>query len=333
MTPKRSERLTIISLGSDIDSNEFARDVAAGLTSTPKALLPKYFYDDLGSRLFEAICLLPEYYLTRAESEILSSNADEIAGSVAGAVRLIEFGSGSSEKTRFLIEAFLRRQHTLHYLPVDISRMSLERSAREMLHDYPGLSVTAYAMRYAAALSRFSAEPPVTGVRNLALFLGSNIGNFDAEESRAFLQGVRKVVGKGGALLLGADLRKSPDVLLPAYNDSLGVTAAFNLNILVRINRELGGEFDISTFEHRVKYDQERGRVEMHIASTRPQAVRIEALDLEIDFAEGETIHTEDSYKFDLAQLSALAADTGFSLDQSWRDSLGRFSFNLLVAG
>ena len=332
MTPRQSERLNITGLSSDVDSNAFARDVIEGLTSMPKTLPSKYFYDDLGSRLFEAICRLPEYYLTRSEAEILTSNADEVAASVDGPIRLIEFGSGNAEKTRYLIEAFLRRQKQLAYVPVDISRTSLERSSREMLLDYPGLTVNAYAMDYYGALRRLGADGTAPPARNLALFLGSNIGNFDMEESRAFLRGIRNMLDKGGALLLGADLKKSPDVLLPAYDDALGVTAAFNLNILGRINRELGGEFDLATFEHKAIYNELLGRIEMHLVSRTRQAVRVRSLSADIAFRVGETIHTENSYKFDLDQLAALAKDTGFSLARSWLDGRGWFSFNLLAA-
>ena len=332
MTRVQLERLTIRGLNLDAGGNSFAQDVAEGLTSTPKTLPPKYFYDGLGSRLFEAICRLPEYYLTRSEAEILTTNSDEIAASVEGPVRLIEFGSGNSEKTRCLIEAFLRRQKQLHYVPVDISWSSLERSSRELLRDYPGLTVTAYAMEYYAALARLSEGEARPSARNVALFLGSNIGNFDEEESRAFLRGVRTMLDDGGALLLGADLKKSTGVLLPAYDDALGVTAAFNLNILGRINRELGGEFNLKTFEHKAAYNDRLSRIEMRLMSRIRQVVPIRALSVDIAFEEGETIHTENSYKFDLDQLAGIAKNSGFSLTRSWFDESNWFSFNFLAA-
>jgi dimethylhistidine N-methyltransferase len=289
----------------------------------------------LGSQLFEAICRLPEYYLTRAESEILHDNADEITGSIKGPVRLLELGSGSAEKTRLLIEALLARQAELHYLPIDISEASLERSSRELLQLYPRLRITAFAADYFTALRALASERFVEreGARTLALFLGSNIGNFDAEESRQFLREVRRVLRSGDGLLIGADLKKSADVLVPAYDDALKVTAAFNLNLLVRINRELGGDFQVSKFEHRAVYNQELGRIEVYIVSREAQRARINAIDTEIRFERGETIHTENSYKFDLEQLAALARDTGFSLERTWLDGPRRFSFNLFTAG
>src|SRR5262245_59263264 len=326
-------RLTVLRLSEDGDSNAFARDVRAGLVQTPKSLPPKYFYDELGSRLFEAICWLPEYYLTRAESEILQTSAAEIVAAVEGPVRLLELGSGSAEKTRHLIEALLAKQPELHYLPVDISDSSLELSSQRLLRLYPGLRITAFAADYFTALQALARRVPADpNCRTVALFLGSNIGNFGRDESRQFLHAVRKLLRRGDALLLGADLKKSHDVLIPAYDDSLGVTAAFNLNLLSRINRELGGDFDVRKFEHRAIYNEEHGRIEMHLASRERQVVRIRALDLEIRFEEGETICTENSYKFDRDHLSVLAKDTGFSLTKTWNDSAHLFSFNLFVA-
>lgn len=328
------DRFIIRHLAQGGDSDSFARDVRAGLTSNPKRLLPKYFYDELGSQLFEAICRLPEYYLTRAESEILRVNAREITGSVPGPVRVVELGSGSAEKTRYLIEALLARQAGLHYLPIDISEASLERSSRELLQIYPGLRITAFAGDYFTALRALAKERLTDGAhkRTLALFLGSNIGNFDAGESRQFLREVRSVLSAGDGLLMGADLKKSADVLVPAYDDALKVTAAFNLNLLVRINRELGGDFRIENFEHRALYNEGLGRIEVYIVSREAQRARIQAIDAEIFFERGEMIHTENSYKFDLEQLARLARDTGFSLERTWLDGHRRFSFNLFTA-
>lgn len=327
------DRLTLHRLAQGGDKSALAEDARAGLTSRPKTLPPKYFYDELGSRLFEAICALPEYYLTRAESEILSSYADDIVSSIGGSTgapaRLVELGSGSAEKTRFLIEALLRRQPALHYLPVDISAASLERSSVELLQLYPRLRVTAYAADYFTALREL--VPARAGERTAALFLGSNIGNFAQREAADFLLAVRKVLKAEDSLLLGADLKKSADILIPAYDDALGVTAAFNRNLLVRINRELGADFCVEKFRHLALYDEERGRVEAHLVSTARQTVRLAALDLEIGFDEGETIHTENSYKFDLEQLRELARATGFHLERSWLDGARRFSFNLFA--
>ncbi|HKS40906.1 MAG TPA: L-histidine N(alpha)-methyltransferase [Blastocatellia bacterium] len=324
------DRLTMRRLAQGGNPDAFADDVRRGLTAKPKILFPKYFYDDLGSKLFEAICRLPEYYLTRAEREILSHHAREIADSIEGPVRLIELGSGSAEKTRYLIEALLERQKELHYLPIDISDESLESSSRELLKAYPELRITAYASDYFTAL-RAIAETD-SSQRTIALFLGSNIGNLDPEEAQDFFREVRNVLRPTDALLVGADLKKSAAVLVPAYDDPLGVTAAFNLNLLVRINRELGGQFDIKKFEHRAIYNEELGRVELYLVSLARQTVRIQAIDVEASFEEGETIYTESSYKFDLERLAELARAPGFSLEQTWFDSARRFSFNLFVA-
>jgi len=316
------------------DSNAFATDVYSGLSSKPKVLPPKYFYDDLGSALFEAICRLPEYYLTRAESELLGDYSKEIVGAIEGPVRLIELGSGSAEKTRHLIEAWLERQEHLHYLPIDISDVSLERSSRELLHSYPRLRITAYAADYFTALAALARSDQGSSLRErtVVLFLGSNIGNFNPEESRAFLGEVRKMLHPGNILLIGADLKKSRDILEPAYDDALGVTSAFNLNLLVRINRELGGDFDIRKFHHRAFYNERLGRVEIHLVSRSAQSVVVRDINLEARFDEGETIQTENSYKFDVEQLEALARDTGFSLEKTWFDRGEKFSFNLFAA-
>lgn len=328
------QRLTVHRLAHGGDSNAFATDVYSGLSSKPKMLPPKYFYDDLGSALFEAICRLPEYYLTRAESELLLDYSKEIVGAIEGPVRLIELGSGSAEKTRYLIEAWLERQEELHYLPIDISDVSLERSSAELLHAYPRLRITAYAADYFTALAALarSEQGSRRRERTVVLFLGSNIGNFNPEESRAFLLEVRKMLHPGDCLLIGADLKKSRDILEPAYDDALGVTAAFNLNLLVRINRELGGDFDVRRFNHKAVYNEQLGRVEIHLVSRSNHTVRIRDIDLEAKFDEGESIQTENSYKFDVGQLKSLARETGFSLEKTWFDRAERFSFNLFAA-
>lgn len=332
-SPAADDRLAIHRLAEGGDSNAFASDVRAGLCATTKSLSPKYFYDELGSRLFEAICFLPEYYLTRAEGEILRTSADEIVAAVDGPVRLLELGSGSAEKTRYLIEALLAKQPELHYLPVDISDSSLEIASQRLLRLYPGLRITAFAADYFTALQALATRVPTDpNSRTVAVFLGSNIGNFGRDESRDFLRAVRKLLRPQDALLLGADLKKSPEILIPAYDDALGVTAAFNLNLLARINRELEGNFDVKKFKHSANYNDELGRIEIRLVSREPQIVRIRALDLEVTFDKGETIRTENSYKFDLELLSVIARDTGFSLAKTWFDGGRLFSFNLFVA-
>ncbi len=306
-----------------------AEDVRRGLSSQPKRFLPKYFYDELGSQLFEAICLLPEYYLTRAENEILTRYADQIIAEVDGEITLIEMGSGSASKTRLIIEALLRKQRELLFIPVDISASALDSSSRILLQSYPQLSIEAYAGDYFAGLAELE---KTTRARTLALFLGSNISNFDPEEALKFLRALRQVLHEGDALLLGADLKKDRATLEAAYNDALGVTAAFNLNVLARINRELGGNFDLRGFRHLALYNEELGRVEIYIESTRGQTVAITALDMTVDFAEGEQIHTENSHKYDLSDIANLAAETGFTRGRTWLDSEERFSSNLLLA-
>jgi len=315
-TPSRSE-------------DGFAADVRAGLTAQPKALPPKYFYDELGSHLFEAICHLPEYYLTRAETEILKRYAGEMVGRLDGSVTLVELGSGSAVKTRHLIEALLARQGRLCYQPIDISATMLEQSAYGLLKDYPSLQIAAQASDYTQGLGlagRGDAQ------KVLVLFLGSNIGNYDPGEALTLLREVRRVLRAGDGLLVGVDLKKSPAVLEAAYADALGVTAAFNLNLLLRINRELGADFDLAQFEHRAVYNRELGRVEMHLVSRTTQTVNISGLGLKVKLEAAETIHTENSYKYDLQQVAALAQETGFRRDGVWLDSQERFSCHLLLA-
>lgn len=316
-------------------SNDFAADIRAGLTQAQKQLFPKYFYDEIGSRLFDCICLLPEYYLTRAEDEILRRHADEIvqtAKSIRGAdLTLIELGSGSAQKTRLIIEALLRRQRELLYTPVDISVTALETSARLLLESYAPLRVAAYAGDYFKALERMVSLPE-NKQSKLVLFLGSNIGNFDRQEALAFLHALRRTMKAGDALLLGADLKKPRAVLEAAYDDPLGITAAFNLNLLARINRELDADFNLRQFKHHALYQESEGRVEMYLESCDEQDVNIRQLDLRIHFANGERIHTENSHKYDLEQLAQLAAQTGFDCVRTWFDSGRQFSSNLFVA-
>jgi L-histidine N-alpha-methyltransferase len=306
-----------------------AEDVRRGLSTKPKRFLPKYFYDQLGSQLFEAICLLPEYYLTRAENEILESFSDEIVAEIEGDATLIEMGSGSASKTRLIIEALLRKQAELLFIPVDISATALDSSSRILLQSYPLLKIEAYAADYFAGLSELG---KARKGRILALFLGSNISNFDPDEAFKFLRALRQVLSEGDALLLGADLKKDKKVLEAAYNDALGVTAAFNLNVLARINRELGGDFDLRAFQHRAFYNEEIGRVEIYIESLREQTVAIAQLDMEVQFVEGEQIHTENSYKYDLSDIGKLASETGFTRAQTWLDQKQQFSSSLLLA-
>lgn len=315
----------------ETSAGNFGRDVQAGLTASPKSLPPRWFYDDLGSSLFESICLLPEYYVTRAETDVLNTHRNEIVDAFGGAGRIVELGSGAARKTRILLDAITGRQPKLEYVPVDVDAAMLERSGRELLHEYPSLRVTAICSDFSKPSAALALLPRHRG-RTIVLFLGSTIGNLDPDDAIAMLRDLRASLAAGDALFLGADLRKSRAILQPAYDDALGVTAAFNLNMLARINRELGGRFELDTFRHRAFYDETHGRIEMHLVSTKSQKVRVDALDLEVSFAANETIHTESSYKHDDATLQAFAAGSGFTLERTWTDAQRRFANVLMTA-
>lgn len=287
----------------------FAAAICAGLSARPKSLPCRYFYDAEGSRLFEEICRQPEYYLTRAEREILVAHADEIAARPT----LVEFGSGNAEKTRLLIASARRR-----YVPIDISPSALDVEA--LRRDFPGLSVEPIAAEYREGLRRLERDGPM-----LVVFIGSNIGNFTRDEARGFLNGIAELMAPEDRLLLGVDLRKDPAVLEAAYDDAAGVTARFNLNLLARINRELGGTFDLDAFAHRATYDAVDGRVSMWLVSARAQRVRVGAD--AFDFAAGEAIHTEDSYKYSSEEIDAVAS--AFRMERRWFDAGGRFCLSL----
>jgi len=320
-------RLRLLGAGRELTLERFAAEVRAGLTATPKTLPCAYLYDAEGSRLFEEICALPEYYPTRAEEEILRENASAIADDLPDGVSVVELGSGSATKTRHLLDALLLREDGLTFVPVDISRTMLEESSRELLLEYPTLDVVGVAAEYADGLRAVRAE--VDGPQ-VVLWLGSNVGNLDRPNAVTFLHGVREGLTADDRMLVGVDLRKDIAVLQAAYDDQAGVTAAFNLNLLVRINRELGGHFDVDRFAHRAPWNADAGRIEMHLESLADQTVRIDALDLEVPFAKGETVHTESSHKYSTAEIDALAAAAGFEVEDRWLDSNERFSLQLL---
>jgi L-histidine N-alpha-methyltransferase len=322
-------RLVIHDLARRNGNTEFAEDVRRGLSSNPKQLFPKYLYDSLGSRLFDAICHVDEYYPTRAENEILTRHADEIVAGIPDCRTLIELGSGSADKTRSIIEAMLRRHTELLFIPVDISVSALEKSSRALLAAYPALHIEAYAADY---LDGLTAMQPLPSGPALMLFLGSNIGNFEKADALSFLQAIRRMLRPGDALLLGADLKKDRATLEAAYNDALGVTRAFIVNELARINRELGGNFDLWAFGLRSVYNEEAGCVEVFLESLRSQSVTISGLEMSITFAAGEWIHMEHSYKFDLDGLAEMGFQTGFGLEKTWLDSRQLFSSNLFRA-
>ena len=324
-----ASRLVIHDLARRNGHAEFAEDVRKGLLSSPKHLFPKYLYDELGSRLFEAICELDEYYLTRAEDQILKAHATEIVRCVPNCQTLIELGSGSAEKTRRVIDALIQQRGQLLFMPIDISATALAESSQALLGSYSNLRIQAYAADYYQALA---ALPDLGPNPVLFLFLGSNIGNFEPYEARQFLRAIRGVLRPQDTLLLGADLKKDRTTLEAAYNDALGVTRAFIVNELGRINRELSADFDLWAFGLRSSYNQALARVEVYLENLRAQTVNIRALDLQIDLAAGERILVENAYKYDAETLTSLGTDTGFVLERVWLDDQQRFSSNLFRA-
>jgi L-histidine N-alpha-methyltransferase len=324
-----ASRFTVLGEGVASQTADLAADVRAGLAERPRRLACRWFYDAAGARLFEEICALPEYYLTRAEHEILATHRADVVAALEPGTSLLELGSGNAEKTRILIEELLRRDRRLVYVPVDISRPTLEEAGRELVARYPGLEVRAIAAEYHEGLRRLG-QAGQEGPR-LVLWLGSNVGNLDRDEAARFLTRLRELSSPRDRLLIGIDLRKDARTLVAAYDDAQGVTARFNLNLLARINAELGGDFDPGAFRHRATYDDQAGRIQMHLVSLRPQRVTIRALGLVVDFAEGEAIHTEDSYKYSLAEIAALAGASGFRIDRQWLDSGRRFALSLLA--
>jgi len=309
---------------------EFAGEVRAGLTRTGQKELPsKYLYDDVGSALFEVISHLSEYGLTRADERLLRRYADDMADRVAGPVAIAELGSGSGRKTRWLLEAFCRRQQTSYY-PVEISHSALVMCERE-LSDIDAISIVGFEREYLDGLLEVAAYRK-SGQRLFVLFLGSTIGNFDRPAGVKFLSDVRCILQPGDSLLLGTDLEKSSAELLRAYDDALGVTAAFNLNLLARVNRELGADFDLGQFAHVARINSEARSVEMHLESKRRQVVNIPAAEVVVEFQEGETIWTESSHKYALAEIYQMARDAGFRCEVQWVDEQWPFAENLLIA-
>ena len=304
-------------------------DALAGLTASPKELPPKWFYDDRGSELFEEITRLPEYYPTRAEREILRDRAGEIA-SISGAHTLVELGSGSAEKTGLLLDA-LRAQGTLRrYVPVDVSEAALRAAAERVQAAYPGLAVQAVVSDFEEHLGLPARSPDPASPRMVA-FLGSTIGNLVPAQRADFLASVRAELDAGGSLLLGTDLVKDPATLVAAYDDTAGVTAAFNKNVLSVINSELGGDFDLDAFAHVAVWDAEAEWIEMRLRSLTDQAVKISALDIAVPFGEGEEMRTEVSAKFRAEGVRAELAAAGFEMRAWWTDARGRFGLSLSV--
>ena len=327
-TTAQSDRLEIVELPRASATHSFADDVREGLSADHKHLSSKYFYDALGSALFDAITYLPEYYLTRAETEILRDWGWEIVRVLDEPIEFLELGSGSATKTRILIEEALRVQSDLRYSPIDISADALRSSSSILVDSYPQLSVRAYAGDYFTVLASKAVR---FDRRALAMLMGSNIGNYTPEAAGALVALVGAVLRPGDGLLIGVDRKKDSGTLELAYDDPAGVTAAFDRNILGRINRELGGTFELRNFDHVARYNDRRGCVESFLQSRFAQRVRIEALDMEVRLSAGERIHTESSYKFDAQDIGRLAHETGFSLSKTWHDRDRRFDLHLLV--
>ncbi len=291
-------------------------DVIQGLTQTPKSLPPKYFYDDRGSQLFEKICELPEYYVTRTETVILRQYAGEIAR-ITGSCELVELGSGSSTKTRLLFDAYETHAYPLRYLPIDVSAGILESSAQQLLLDYPSLEVHGLVSTYELALQQLT---PTQLPSRMIFFLGSTLGNLNPEECNFFFSQITAALKVGEYFLLGIDLQKSKQFLEAAYNDSQGVTAQFNLNILEHVNRRFQGNFDTKLFEHWAFYNEQLNQIEMHLRCLKAHSVRLEALDLTVEFETGETIMTEISRKFDLEVMQQELQAKGLKPLHVWTD-------------
>jgi L-histidine N-alpha-methyltransferase len=315
-------------LPADFLSDSLRADALAGLTATPKSLPPKWFYDAAGSELFEKITALPEYYPTRAEREILQAVAPQIAAA-SGAATLVELGSGSSEKTRLLIEA-LREAGTLRrYVPVDVSEQALLAAASALFSDYPGLEVSGVVSDFEEYVGLLAGSDDGAESPRLIAFLGSTIGNLLPGQRASFLDRIRSGLADGDALLLGTDLVKDPAVLVSAYDDEAGITAAFNKNVLSVLNHELGADFDPDAFEHVARWNAEQEWIEMRLRAASAQTVRLPAIDLTVDFAAGEEMRTEVSAKFRREGVTRELAAAGFTLDHWWTDGQGRFGLSL----
>lgn len=299
-------------------------EVFRGLTSRPRTLSPWLFYDEEGSRLFEHITQLDEYYLTRTERAIFHAHADDIVAAASAPtlhglhrdLALIELGAGTATKTGLLLQAAARRQKTVTYHAIDVSESALQQAERHLTAHIPGLAFASRVGDYTEGLGNL----PADGARRLVLYIGSSLGNFEPPDARQLLRTVRNQLAPGDMLLLGVDLVKDISTLIAAYDDASGVTAAFNRNVLARINRELGADFDLMKFRHRVRWNGESSRIEMHLESLVAHEVSIPSLDLSLGFRRGETIHTENSYKFSIDGVRHLLAQTGFTIVDHWTD-------------
>ena len=314
-----------------IASSPVAVEVLNGLTDHPKTLSPWLFYDQAGSQLFEEITELPEYYVTRTERQILADHAEEIVTAAAGGrdLSMIELGAGTATKTGLLLNAAVGLQGSVTYYPIDVSESALEEARIRLEAELPEVTVEPIVADYTEGMRQNGASH--TG-RKLVLYIGSSIGNFSPADALEILRGVRAQLQPGDSLLLGTDMVKNVDTLLAAYDDAAGVTARFNMNVLVRINRELEANFNPKLFRHRARWNEQHSRIEMHLESLLSQKVALRALDMEVRFARGETIHTENSYKFTDDRVVALLKRAGFKLRQQWTDSNRWFTVYLAAA-
>jgi len=310
--------------------------VREGLSARNKRLPPWLFYDHDGSRLFDQITQLPEYYLTRTEREILSAHAGEIIihaahphGTEPARLRIAELGAGSADKTRLLLKAAVHRQGTLHYEPLDVSASALDAARERIEREIPGVHVTPHIMNYMHGLDLKQSSP---GERRMVLYIGSSIGNFEPHQAAQILEIIRAGLVPGDTLLLGVDLKKDEATLLAAYDDAAGVTARFNLNLLARLNRELDADFNLEAFAHRAVWNAAQSRIEMHLESLTNQQVKLPVLNLELAFGTGERIHTENSYKYAPGQAEAMLAAAGFATESTWTDARGWFAVCLARA-
>jgi dimethylhistidine N-methyltransferase len=307
----------------DEQTSAFAGDVLDDLSQHPKRLSPKYFYDAAGSELFEQITRLPEYYPTRTELSILRDRGSAISTILPNGAALVEFGAGATTKVRLLLEQCALGA----YVPVDISGDFLKAQADALRRDFPALAIYPVTADFTAP---FVLPDAIARMPKVGFFPGSTLGNFEPHEACSFLRSARDILGQNALMLIGVDLEKDERVLYEAYNDKAGVTGRFNLNVLHRINRELGGNFDISAFTHRAIYNRDRHRIEMHLISRKAQTVRL--LGQNFSFRAGETIHTENSYKYSLERFAALARGSGWTPRESWTDGAGMFSVHALAA-
>ena len=320
------ERLSYYEPSGNKSQKTFAQELSRSIRQKQKSINPKFFYDQKGSQLFEKICVLPEYYLTRTEISILKQIDGKLQSYLDGNFRLVELGSGSSQKTRLLIDILTRLQKHVEYFPIDISKI-LKSSSTALQSDYKKLHITGIIDNYENGLEFVK---NYDDMKNLIIFLGSSFGNFDPENGIKFLQKINSSMKKGDLFLVGLDLVKDKDVLYQAYNDSQGITAQFNLNVLSRINSELGGNFDTSKFVHHVVYNENQNKIELYLRSLSKQTVEIPNADLMLEIDEDELIHTENSHKYTISQIKQMFTMTGYQIKDMWNDDNRYYSLVLL---